>query len=181
MCSSLDHKQEATNNFRSESSQGDHWHKGHKFPLHRNQSKSCGFSKQEESQNKIWTNVNFGGMDRNGFRTVRKHGQLGISQWLLKRHWRRLKVKKGPENRLWNLQLDWRKHQWRKDWKQRWISTLCHPLRNGWKEIFFASSNYGVAINICPESSKTKNPNWRAKGYRNQGSKNSMDQVNPED
>ena len=33
-----------------------------------------------ESQHKIWTNVNFGGMDRNGFRTVRKHGQLGISQ-----------------------------------------------------------------------------------------------------
>ena len=93
MCSSLDHKQEATNNFRSESSQGDHWHKGHKFPLHRNQSKSCGFRKQEESQHKIWTNVNFGGMDRNGFRTVRKHGQLGISQWLLKKHWRRLKVK----------------------------------------------------------------------------------------
>ena len=32
-----------------------------------------------------------GGMDRNGFRTVRKHGQLGISQWLLKKRWRRLK------------------------------------------------------------------------------------------
>ena len=34
----------------------------------------------EESQHKIWTNVNFGGMDRNGFRAVRKHGLLGISQ-----------------------------------------------------------------------------------------------------
>ena len=32
-------------------------------------------------------------MDRNGFRTVRKHGQLEISQRLLKKRWRRLKVK----------------------------------------------------------------------------------------
>ena len=42
------------------------------------------------------------------------------------------------------------------------------------------SLNYCMAVTISSESEKTESPNWRAKGYRNQGSKNSVNHLHLE-